>query len=127
VVSPNKVEVDEEPPSADAKYGKKKDKKTKGKVTETSATVDMVMDADPDEPNTFAQAFIQDTLLYYTYNTVQEGQPPSWHSQVSQRSGRGSSLSRVEQELLRFRQLAPFCLPRVSARINTTTKHRARS
>jgi uncharacterized protein Veg len=71
VVSP-KVEVHEESPSADANFGKKKDKKTKGKVTETYATVYMVMDADSDEPDTFAQAFIQDALLY-TYNAVQEG------------------------------------------------------
>jgi hypothetical protein len=73
VVSP-KVEVDgdKESPSADANYGRKKDKKTMGKLTMTSTTALLAMDPDSDEPNTLALAFLQDALLY-TYNEVQEG------------------------------------------------------
>jgi hypothetical protein len=74
-VSP-KVELevvdDEESPSADANYGRKKDRKTMGKFTMTSTTALLAMDPDSDEPNTLALAFLQDALLY-TYNEVQEG------------------------------------------------------
>jgi hypothetical protein len=109
IVASPKVEVDEESSSADANYGKKKDKKTMGKFTMTSTTALLAMDPDSDEPDTLDLAFLQDALLY-TYNEVQEG---------SDFQGVGShrrSLSRVEQELARFRRLAHFCVPRVSTR-----------
>jgi hypothetical protein len=72
IVASPKVEVDEESSSADANYGKKKDKKTMGKFTMTSTTALLAMDPDSDEPDTLDLAFLQDALLY-TYNEVHEG------------------------------------------------------
>jgi hypothetical protein len=76
LVSPKIKVVDDESPSDDSNYGRKKGGKSLGKLTETYATVyiayeeDFEVLEDPDSP--LALAFLEDDLVY-SYKKLQEG------------------------------------------------------
>jgi hypothetical protein len=66
---------DEESPSADDSYGRKKPGKNTGKLTETKITVFLATDealGDSEGPDDLALAFLEDDLTY-SFNKVQEG------------------------------------------------------
>jgi hypothetical protein len=73
---PPKIKVDDESPSDDSNYGRKKHHKNMGKLTEAFVTVffgyddDLEVSEDPDSP--LALAFLEDDLVY-AYKKVQEG------------------------------------------------------
>jgi hypothetical protein len=75
---PPKIKVDDESPSDDSKYGRKRHKhhKNMGKLSEIYARVyiafdeDLEISEDPDSP--LALAFLEDDLVY-AYKKVQEG------------------------------------------------------
>ena len=71
----SQVEVEDESPSVDDSYGRKKrgeKDKNLGKLTETLTTVYIATDEDLEDPDRLALAFLEDDLVY-AYNKVQEG------------------------------------------------------
>ena len=92
-----KFKVDDESPSDDSNFGRKKHKKQKpdknmGKLTEISVTVFLATDEDLEGPGSLAMAFLEDDLVY-AYNKVQEGKDDL-------QKGSGSDLQAVRSHFL---------------------------